>query len=296
MVESRSSFVRRHMGVRSCAFRALIRGALPLLMLGALAAPAPAQDSVISNVDLCNGRDRSSPEPQIRGCSELIKTNADNVLILALAYNNRGNAYTTQSQYDLAIEDYNKSINLNPGFAKPLNNRGVAHKKKGELDLAMKDFDAAINLDSNYGDAFLNRAQLREQQGDLAGALKDFDEAIRAQPDTKGVWNERCWARAISGDLQGALADCNEAIRREPNVATDLDSRGFVYLKSSQWDLAVADFNAALRLDPKLASSLYGRGVAKSRKGDVAGSKSDIAAARAIKQDVEAEYANYGVH
>jgi tetratricopeptide (TPR) repeat protein len=96
--------------------------------------------------------------------------------------------------------------------------------------------------------------------------------------------------------LQGALADCNEAIRREPNVATDLDSRGFVYLKSSQWDLAVADFNAALRLDPNLASALYGRGVAKSRKGDIAGSKSDIAAARAIKQDVEAEYANYGVH
>src|SRR5690348_2749181 len=293
MVGSRSDC--RGPDVEPRAFRGLFHGSLALLLGTLIATSAPAQD-VLSNVELCNGRDRSSPEPQIRGCSELIKTNGDNVLILSLAYNNRGNAYTTQGQYDLAMEDYNKAINLNPGFAKPLNNRGVVHKKKGEFDLAMKDFDAAINLDSNYADPFLNRAQLRENQGDLAGALKDFDEAIRAQPDTPGVWNERCWARAISGDLQSALTDCNEAIRREPNVATDLDSRGFVYLKSNQWDLAVADFDAALRLDPGLASALYGRGVAKSRKGDVAGSKSDLAAARAIKQDIEAEYAHYGVH
>ena len=284
-------------GGRGRAFHTLIYGAASILILIPLATSAVAEDSIISNVELCNGRDRSSPDPQIRGCSEVIKANASgNVKVLAIAYNNRGNAYTSQGQYDLAMEDYDKSINLDPNYAHPLNNRGVLHKRKGELDLAMKDFEAAINLDPNYADPFLNRAELREKQGDLAAALKDFDEAIRLQPDMKDVWNERCWARAISGDLQGALADCNEAIRRKPNVAAYFDSRGFVYLRSDQWDLAIADFDAALKLDPKLASSLYGRGFAKSKKGDAAGSKTDIAAAQAIKRDVETEYARYGVH
>src|SRR5215475_13785493 len=133
MVEPRSSLA---VGLRPYAFRSPSYGVLSLLLVLCFAPPALAQDSVLSNVELCNGKDRSSPEPQIRCCSELIKNNADNVIILSLAYNNRGNAYTTEGQYDLAIGDFNKSIILNPGFAKPLNNRGVAYKKKGELDLA----------------------------------------------------------------------------------------------------------------------------------------------------------------
>src|SRR6266702_1684188 len=88
-------------GLRPYAFRTPMYGVLPLLIVLSCAASALGQDSVLSDVELCNGRDRSSPEPQIRGCSELIKNNADNVKILALAYNNRGDAYTTQGQYDL---------------------------------------------------------------------------------------------------------------------------------------------------------------------------------------------------
>ena len=284
------------MGGRRHALHRLICGAASMLIMILPATSAVAQDSIISNVELCNGRDRSSPEPQIRGCSEVIKAAVGNIKAQAIAYNNRGNAYASQGQYDLAMDDYNKSINLDFNYAHPLNNRGVLYKRKGELDLAMKDFEAAINVDPNYADPFINRAELREKQGDLAAALKDFDEAIRLQPDAKDVWNERCWARAISGDLQGALADCNESIRREKNVAAYFDSRGLVYLLSGQWDLAIADFDAALKLDPKLPSALYGRGFAKSKKGDAAGSKTDIGAAQAIKRDVEAEYAQYGVH
>ena len=69
MMESRSS----PMGAREHAFHRPIYGAASILILILLATSAVAQDSIISNVELCNGRDRSSPEPQIRGCSEVIK-------------------------------------------------------------------------------------------------------------------------------------------------------------------------------------------------------------------------------
>jgi hypothetical protein len=45
-----------------------------------------------------------------------------------------------------------------------------------------------------------------------------------------------------------------------------------------------------------LATALYGRGYAKQKKGDANGAKSDIAAAQAIKKDIDAEYARYGIH
>jgi len=256
---------------------------------------AAAQSTGLSNVDLCNGRDRTSAEPQIAGCTALIKSDDKNSQVLAIAYNNRGNAYTGKGEYDLAIQDYDESIKFNPNFAKPFNNRGVAYRKKGDYDRAIQDFDAAINIDPKYGDAFANRAAIYQKKGDYPRALKDFDEAIRLQPTLGVVWNERCWTHAIMGELQAALTDCNEAIRLEPNLAATFDSRGFTYLKLNQWELAIADFNAALRLDPKLPSSLYGRGFAKLKRGDLAGGNADIRAAKTADQNIVEEFARDGL-
>ena len=87
----------------------------------------------------------------------LSSRNVKNPQVLAIVYNNRGNAYTSKGQYELAIQDYDELIKFNPNYAKPFNNRGVAYQKKGEYDRAIEDFDAAINLDPNYSDAFANR-------------------------------------------------------------------------------------------------------------------------------------------
>ena len=73
---------------------------------------------------------------------------------LAVAHNNRGNAYATKGDYDRAIQDFDELIKLNPMHAKPFNNRGVAYSRKGEYDLAIGSLDEAIKLNPNYGGAF----------------------------------------------------------------------------------------------------------------------------------------------
>src|SRR3984885_2122000 len=168
------------MDMRANAARGIVYGVASILMLILLVTRIAAQST--NDVDLCNGKDRTSAEPQIAGCTALIKSNQQNPQILAIAYNNRGNAYTDKGEYELAIQDYDESIKLNPNYAKPFNNRGVAYQKKGDYDRAIKDFDAAINIDPKYGDAFANRAEIYQKKGDYPGALKDFDEAIRLQP------------------------------------------------------------------------------------------------------------------
>ncbi len=149
------------------AFHRVVCGAVSALTLTLVVTCAVAQTSAISNVELCNGRDHSSAEPQICGCSALIKSDADNPKVLAIAYNNRGNAFSKEGQYELAIQDYDKSINLDPGYAKPLNNRGVAYQKQGDLDRAIQDFNAAINIDPNYADAFFNRGATYLKRGTM---------------------------------------------------------------------------------------------------------------------------------
>jgi hypothetical protein len=62
-----------------------------------------------------------------------------------------------------------------------------------------------------------------------------------------------------------------------------------------QYDAAVADYDAVLAVDAGKVTSLYGRGTAKRRKGDYASGNADIAAARALRPNVSAEFARYGL-
>lgn len=258
-----------------------------------LATGALAQKPKMSNVDLCNGKNVAATS-QIAGCSAIIKASGDNPAVLAIAHNNRGNAFSATGDYELAITDYDESIKQNPTYAKPFNNRGVAYQKKGQYDRAMEDFNAAINIDPNYADAFANRGETHQLQGDYADAVKDFTEAIRLKPDTAVVWSERCWARAIVGELQSALADCNQAIKLEPNAAS-FDSRGLTHLKLGELDAAVADYNFALQRNPKMASAQYGRGLARLKKGDRAGGSADIKAAKTLDKNIASEFASFGL-
>ncbi len=259
------------------------------------AAQNPKTSNYLGNIELCNGHDRTSLEPRINACTTLIDLRQGTTAALAIAHNNRGNAYTAKGEYDRAIQDFDEAIKLDPTHAKPFNNRGVAYLRKGEYDLAIESLDEAIKLDPNYGGAFANRAGIYLKKNEYDRAARDYDEAIRLKPDLEAVWNGRCWTRAIIGELQAGLEDCNKALQSGPNNAGTYDSRGLIHLKMGQLGAAIDDYSSALGFDPKLASALYGRGLAKRKMGDNAGSDTDISAAKTIQAEIGDDFTRYGV-
>ena len=154
--------------------RSIVHGVTSTPMLMLLITIAAAQSTKLKNVDLCNGVDRTSAEPQIIGCTALIESGLESSETLAIAYNNRGNAYTGKGEYELAVKDYDKSINLNSNNAIAFNNRGVAYKKKSEYDRAINDFSAALKITPNYASAFVNRGETYGKKNDYGRALKGF--------------------------------------------------------------------------------------------------------------------------
>lgn len=59
----------------------------------------------------------------------------------------RGRAWHEKSNYDNAIDDFNKALSGNADHADrvgALNERGLAFSDKGEYDLAITDFTEAI--------------------------------------------------------------------------------------------------------------------------------------------------------
>jgi tetratricopeptide (TPR) repeat protein len=73
-----------------------------------------------------------------------------------------------------ARRDYDKALELAPGFGAALVNRGANKDAAGELDAAIADYDAAIALDAKNAAAFLNRGNSKFNKDDKAGAIADW--------------------------------------------------------------------------------------------------------------------------
>jgi tetratricopeptide (TPR) repeat protein len=151
----------------------------------------------------CIGREGSIIDIVIKGCTAVIQAGQDTPVKLALAFNNRGVARRLKGEYDVALQDYNEAIRLNPISASQYNNRGVIYRIKGDYDRAIADYDTAIKLNTNYTAAFFARGRKS------SGACRDCRVYVaRSQHDRAS--RLCCLAPALRAsrvDLQYALKD-----------------------------------------------------------------------------------------
>jgi len=245
----------------------------------------------------------------------------------------RAAAFASRRDYERALADLDRAIELEPTSAAHLAQRGTVLDALKRPAKAIEDFDKALELDPAHVDARWHRAMLRLRVGNRDGAKSDvdaLDQALAPQAQLRlsmsrlyleldqpaqsvaqlNRWlaahpsevrryvalNERCWARTLLGtELDKALDDCNEAIAADKRNAAYLNVRGLVQLRLGRYDRALADFDRSLAVRPDVAWALYGRGLAKTRAGDAAQGEADLAAARKAQADIDAKVARAGL-
>jgi tetratricopeptide (TPR) repeat protein len=169
----------------------------------------------------------------------------------AAGLSRRGMAFAARRDFEHALADLARAIELAPDNAEYFYQRGVVHRENKQPALAVADFDRALELEPSSVSALMERASLRVGAGDKAGAGADLDAADRlaakeadvrfflaqgfehigllarsiaqydlwllSHPDdarTGQALNYRCWERALQGEELGkALADCNGALK-----------------------------------------------------------------------------------
>src|SRR5438046_3964252 len=99
----------------------------------------------------------SEGDVAVRACTAVIESDLENGARLAIALDNRGNAYLATGHNDDAIHDYDEAVRLQPHLASAFINRGVAYLAKGECVRAILDYDEAIGLKSGNTVAFYDR-------------------------------------------------------------------------------------------------------------------------------------------
>ena len=95
----------------------------------------------------------------------------------------KGVSYQEKGQWDKAIAEYNKAIELNPEYSKAYNNRGLAYADKGQYDQAISDYTKAIELSPKLAEAYYNRGIAYRHKGHYDQAISDYTKAIELNPE-----------------------------------------------------------------------------------------------------------------
>ena len=129
--------------------------------------------------DICEGENAKAA---IEACDQVLAGHATDIE-RCRAFYWRGSAHLRKGDYDRAIADKTRAIELHPNFAIAFCDRGISYMEKGDHDRAIADWTRAIKLDPDYVDPLCNRALAYDQKRDHDRAIADLTRAIELEPD-----------------------------------------------------------------------------------------------------------------
>ncbi len=209
----------------------------------------------------------------IEDCALAIKASPQNYL----AYSTHAKLIA-DSDWEGALADWNKAIELGPNTAEPYFDRATMRSRLGDFTKAVADYNTAIKHNGLFAKdplAYAARAEARRGAHDLSGAANDYEEAISMGPKL-GVATDFLRMRAVQAENCRQLA--------------------FTYSEAGDWKRARATWEkfALARIDlmlgtynPPLFGSEPQMWVARSKMGEGAAATAELGQlVRKVSKDV----------
>jgi tetratricopeptide (TPR) repeat protein len=138
------------------------------------------------------------------------------------AYYNRGCVYLELCEYDKAVEDFNKVIELDPKHPTVYSKLGRICYEKGDYNQAMDYFNKAVKVYPTSDVVYYDRGALYTEIGEYDKAIEDYKKAIKfAKTKKLSISEYPMYGIAEVYFMQGKL---NEALIQIDNVLQILRS------------------------------------------------------------------------
>ena len=207
------------------------------------------------------------------------------------AYSMRGRIKLSLEDFEGAINDLNKGIEINPSNAGIYVDRAMAKAMSRDLKGAIDDFSKAIEMDPNDADSRKNRleaATILKEQYEYSKSIhvKESPELYVKLKDAHSYSN-RGLGKLMFFEYIGAIDDFCKAIDLDPNYASAYYLRGSAKYGLCDYQGALDDCNKAININPKHYPSYEKRGESRKKLGDKTGSNKDFIRAKEIESNDE---------
>jgi tetratricopeptide (TPR) repeat protein len=223
--------------------------------------------------------------------SNVLKNNPD----VIEALNNRGNAYNYRGNVELAIEDFNRGIEIQPNYKSFYTNRAQSYFQLDSFKLALKDLDKATRLDPGYLDAYLNKGQVFVAMEDYDQAVRVYTKAINMAPYRALIYLSRANAYHKLNRSEEALADFEKAIEVHPRSHKAYYELGRWYSQNNDFQQALINLEKARDLNPFVPETYNELGHTHNQAQNYESAKENLDKAIEISPYLAMAYNNRGI-
>ena len=126
-----------------------------------------------------------------------------------------GYIYTRKKEYDKAVREFNRALELNPGDSSSCAGLGFLYLDKGNPSRAQEEFTRAVDIDpdNEYAHIGLGQAYFRQAKHDAA--MKEFmtDTTSIGESHTNDDIEEYFrYEKEVSDHIQEILKQCRRSI------------------------------------------------------------------------------------
>jgi len=127
--------------------------------------------------------------------------------------------YTLELDFEDAIQEYNKAIELDPANPIYHNNKANILYDMGKYQNAIEEFDKAIKLDPNNPNYHNNKGLAQGKLHRYEDAIEEFDKAIKLDPNNPIYHNNKGRALTLVKPhrYEDAIEEFDKAIKLDPN-------------------------------------------------------------------------------
>jgi tetratricopeptide (TPR) repeat protein len=138
----------------------------------------------------------------------------------------------------------------NPADASAHYQLGFVYEQRGELDLAVQSYQRAIEIDPDEVDAHYRLGRIARRQGRLAEAITHFDATVRRSPDhaQHEVWREVGATYLTAGQYEDARMAFERFLDQRSHDAEGLYYLGLVYDRLGQGEKAIETMQTVIQV------------------------------------------------
>lgn len=182
---------------------------------------------------------------------------------------NIGNSHFKSGNFQEAILNYTQLIEIvdekivqKTGYI----NRGLSYDRIKEYDLAISDFTKAIELDSSDMASFIDRGLSLMHNGKLEKAKEDYNYVIVKNNNNKMMESALYWLATINysqGNFEGTIKNCDRYFIINPKDPELYFIRGTANDRLFNIEQSIIDYSNAIKLKPDYYQAIANRGTAK---------------------------------
>lgn len=171
-----------------------------------------------------------------------ISSNAETLL-------NIGSINLAQKKYHVAIDYFDKALQLEPNFAEAWSNKGNALYELNRPNEAIVHFDKALSLKPTYTIAWCNKGWVLQKLKCFDEAIAHYDKALSIKPTYVIGWSSKGWLLHELKLFDNAIAHYDKALSINSNYAEAWANKGNALFELKRYDEAITHYEKALQLN-----------------------------------------------